>query len=97
MEHFAIRSDYVKTGTIQDIIDMEGHGFAIGTRNSGTEGSNRHLLAGLGVEDPDSHFEIAYMGYTPSAEAFQNGTIDAINPAAGPPVGRHGAAQGRGW
>jgi hypothetical protein len=87
VEHFAIRRDYVETGTIDDLVAMEGHGFAIGARNSGTEGSNRHLLGGLGIEDPDSYFDLAYIGYTPSAEAFQNGNIDALNPAAGVPVG----------
>jgi hypothetical protein len=87
VEHFAIRSDYVDTGTIEDLLAMEGHGFAIGARNSGTEGSNRAILAGLGIEDPDSYFDVAYLGYTPSVEAFQNGTIDAVNPAAGAPVG----------
>jgi hypothetical protein len=87
VEHFAIRSEYVETGTIDDLLAMEGQGFAIGARNSGTEGSNRAILSGLGVEDPDSYFEVAYLGYTPSAEAFQNGTIDAVNPAAGAPVG----------
>ncbi len=87
VEHFAIRKDFVETGTIDDLIAMQGATFAIGARNSGTEGSNRHLLGGLGVTDPDSHFDVAYVGYSPSAEGFQNGTIDAVNPAAGAPVG----------
>ncbi len=87
VEHFAIRRDFVDTGTVDDLIAMQGETFAIGARNSGTEGSNRHLLGGLGVSDPDSHFDVAYVGYSPSAEGFQNGTIDAVNPAAGAPVG----------
>ena len=87
VEHFAIRSEFVDTGTIADLIAMEGGSFAIGARNSGTEGSNRHILGGLGVTDPDTHFELAFLGYSPASEAFQNGTIDAVNPAAGPPVG----------
>ena len=87
VEHFAIRRDYVDTGTIDDLFGMEGRGFAIGARNSGTEGSNRHLLGGIGIDDPDTFFDLAFIGYTPSAEAFQNGNIDALNPAAGAPVG----------
>ena len=87
VEHFAIRSEFVSTGTVDDLVAMQGETFAIGARNSGTEGSNRHLLGGLGIADPDSHFDIAYVGYNPSAEGFQNGTIDAVNPAAGVPVG----------
>lgn len=89
VEHFALRSDLVETGTIADLLAQEGAGFAIGARNSGTEGSNRHILAGLGVEDPEAYFSVEFMGYTPSAEAFQNNQIDAINPAAGPPVGAY--------
>lgn len=89
VEHFAIRSDLVETGTIADLLAQEGIGFAIGARNSGTEGSNRHILAGLGIEDPEAHFSVEFMGYTPSAEAFQNNQLDAINPAAGPPVGAY--------
>ncbi len=87
VEHFAIRRSFVDTGTVDDLIAMKGETFAIGARNSGTEGSNRHLLGGLGVADPDSHFDVAYVGYSPSAEGFQNGNIDAVNPAAGAPVG----------
>ncbi|MEQ8964851.1 MAG: TAXI family TRAP transporter solute-binding subunit [Azospirillaceae bacterium] len=87
VEHFTLRADMVDTGTIDDLIAQEGVGFAIGARNSGTEGSNRAILGGLGVENPDEYFDLAFLGYTPSAEAFQNGTIDSLNPAAGPPVG----------
>jgi len=87
VEHFTLRADMVETGTIDDLVAQEGVGFAIGARNSGTEGSNRAILAGLGIDDPDAYFDLAFLGYTPSAEAFQNGTVDAINPAAGPPVG----------
>ena len=87
VEHFAIRSEFVDTGTIADLLAMEGETFAIGARNSGTEGSNRAILGGLGIDDPDSHFEVAYLGYSPASDAFQNGTVNAVNPAAGPPVG----------
>ena len=87
VEHFAIRSEFVETGTIDDLLAMDGRTFAIGARNSGTEGSNRQLLGGLGITDPDSHFDVAYLAYSPASDAFQNGTVDAVNPAAGPPVG----------
>ena len=87
VEHFAVRKEFVNTGTIDDLLAMQGKTFAIGARNSGTEGSNRHLLGGLGIADPDSYFDVAYVGYNPSAEGFQNGNIDAVNPTAGVPVG----------
>ena len=40
---------------------------------------------GLGI-DPDQVFEVAYMGYTPTAEALQNGTIKGANLPGGVPV-----------
>jgi TRAP transporter TAXI family solute receptor len=89
VEHFAIRRSFVKTGTMQDLVDMRGRGFAMGARNSGTEGSNRHLLQGLGIADPESHFNLQFLGFAPGSTAFQNGTVDAVNPGGGPPVGAH--------
>jgi len=86
VEHFGIRTDYVDTGTIADITNLQGRGFSIGKKNSGTEGSGREILSNLGV-DVDGTFDVAYLGYGPSAEAFVNGTIDGFNIPAGPPVG----------
>ena len=86
VEHFIVDSEHAKTGTVEDLKALQGKPFSIGARNSGTEGSNRHILAGLGI-DPDSTFEVAYMGYGPSADALQNGTIEGMNTPAGPPVG----------
>ena len=64
---------------------FNGEAFSIGARNSGTEGSGRAILAGLGI-DPDEVFEVVYMGYTPTAEALQNGTIKGANIPGGVPV-----------
>ena len=86
VEHFGIRTDHVESGTIEDIANLEGRGFSIGKKNSGTEGSGREILSNLGV-DVDAHFDVAYLGYGPSAESFVNGTIDGFNIPAGPPVG----------
>ena len=86
VEHFIVDSEHAKTGTVEDLKNLQGQPFSIGARNSGTEGSNRHILGGLGI-DPDSTFEVAYMGYGPSADALQNGTIEGMNTPAGPPVG----------
>jgi TRAP transporter TAXI family solute receptor len=85
VEHFVVTKDMAKTGTIDDLKGFGGEGFSIGARNSGTEGSGREILAGLGI-DPDAAFEIAYMGYTPTAEALQNGTIKGANLPGGVPV-----------
>lgn len=86
VEHFAIKSDHAKTGTMADLKSLKGKKFSIGKKNSGTEGSGRHILEGLGY-NPDTDFDLAYLGYGPSADAMQNGTIEGMNIPAGPPVG----------
>ncbi len=84
VEHFTVRSKHVKSGTVSDLKDLAGKKFSIGKRNSGTEGSGRQILGGLGV-DADK-FDLAYMGYGPSADALQNGAIEGMNTPAGVPV-----------
>jgi TRAP transporter TAXI family solute receptor len=85
VEHFVVSKDMAKTGTIDDLAEFGGAPFSIGARNSGTEGSGRAILAGLGI-DPEAVFDVAYMGYTPSAEALQNGTVKGANLPGGVPV-----------
>ncbi|KDM89753.1 C4-dicarboxylate ABC transporter substrate-binding protein [Photobacterium galatheae] len=84
VEHFVVRSDLAKTGTVADLSNLKGHKFSIGSKNSGTEGSGRQIMKGLGV-NPDS-FNLAYLGYGASADAMQNGTVDGMNTPAGVPV-----------
>lgn len=86
VEHFVIRKDLAKTGTISDLKAFQGsdHKFSIGAKNSGTEGSGRQILNGLHI-DPDK-FNLAYMGYGASTDAMQNGNIDGMNTPAGVPV-----------
>jgi TRAP transporter TAXI family solute receptor len=85
VEHFVVTNNMAKTGTIDDLEEFNGAPFSIGARNSGTEGSGRTILQGLGI-DPDQEFEVVYMGYTPTAEALQNGTIKGANLPGGVPV-----------
>lgn len=84
VEQFVVRSEYAETGTITDLAKFEGKKFSIGKKNSGTEGSGRTILGNLGI-DPDS-FNLAYMGYGPSADAMQNGAIDGMNIPSGVPT-----------
>lgn len=84
VEHFVIRSELAKTGTISDMTQLYGKTFSIGARNSGTEGSGRFILGHLGV-DLDK-MDLAYLGYGPSADALQNGNIDGMNIPAGVPA-----------
>jgi len=85
VEHFLVKKEYAKTGTMADLQNLKGKKFSIGARNSGTEGSGRSILAGLGI-DTDKHFDVVYMGYNPTADALQNGTIEGANLPGGVPV-----------
>lgn len=86
VEQFVVESRHARTGTVSDILAMKGMKMALGKKNSGTIGSNRKILANLGV-DIDSDFELYYAGYGPSAEALQNGRVEGINTPAGIPTG----------
>ncbi|MFD2178114.1 TAXI family TRAP transporter solute-binding subunit [Veronia pacifica] len=84
VEHFVIHSDLAKTGNVSDLKNLKKKKFSIGKKNSGTEGSGRHIMSGLKI-DPES-FNLAYMGYGASADALQNGAIEGMNTPAGVPV-----------
>lgn len=84
VEHFVVNNDRVDTGTIDDMTSLYDASFSIGARNSGTEGSGRYILGQLGIT-PDE-MDIAYLGYGPSADALQNGTIEGMNIPAGVPA-----------
>lgn len=84
VEHFIVRSELAKTGTMSDMNAMGGKKFSIGNKNSGTEGSGLQILSGLGI-DTDK-FNMAYLGYGASADALQNGNVDGMNTPAGVPV-----------
>jgi TRAP transporter TAXI family solute receptor len=79
-----VDNDVVDSGTIEDMTNLYGEPFSIGARNSGTEGSGRYILNQLGI-DPEQ-MDLAYLGYGPSADALQNGTIEGMNIPAGVPA-----------
>ncbi|WP_367989585.1 TAXI family TRAP transporter solute-binding subunit [Vibrio sp. NTOU-M3] len=85
VEHFIVRAELAKTGTVTDLNNLENKKFSIGKKNSGTENSGRQIMKELSI-NPDK-FKLAYMGYGGSASALQNGTIDGMNTPAGVPVG----------
>ena len=87
VEQFIIRSDAVNMGTMADIMALADTGLkaSFGRKNSGTIGSNRTIFSGFGV-DMDKAFDLVFIGYGPSAQALQNGQIDAMNTAAGVPT-----------
>ena len=84
VEQFIVKSDYVDGGTVSDLNKLQGEKFSIGKKNSGTEGSGRQILGGLGI-DAES-LDLAYMGYGPSADALQNGTVNGMNIPSGVPT-----------
>jgi hypothetical protein len=86
VEHFIVAADAAKTGTAADFVALKGEGMALGAKNSGTIGSNKALLEGLGI-DIDKDYTLVYAGYGPSAEALQNGQVKGISAPAGVPVG----------
>jgi TRAP transporter TAXI family solute receptor len=86
VEQFLVKAEHNHTGTISDLGGLKGKAVAMGKKNSGTIGSNRFLLNNLGI-DLDQDFELVYGGYGPSADALQNGRVEAISTPAGVPTG----------
>jgi len=84
VEHFVLRRSDAATGTIMDLKDL-GEPFSMGKRNSGSEGSAKHILSALGVE-PGTDFDVISLGYGPSADAMQDGKAAGMNTPAGVPV-----------
>lgn len=84
VEQFVVKSKYAKSGTIDDLKAFGDTKFSIGKKNSGTEGSGRQILGGVGIDA--NSFDLAYMGYGASADALQNGTINGMNIPAGVPT-----------
>lgn len=85
VEHFAILSDKVKTGTIEDMAELKGERLSLGKKNSGTIGSNTVLLKNLGL-DAEKDYDLIHVGYGPSADALQNGQIAGFGIPAGVPA-----------
>ncbi len=86
VEHFVVDKNNAKTGTVDDLVAMKGKKMGMGKKNSGTIGSNKTLLAGLGI-NIDKDYELFYAGYGPTADALQNGQIKGLGIPAGTPAG----------
>lgn len=84
VEHFALLSKYIKTGTVSDLKGLDKR-FSIGKRGSGSEGSGRTILAALNII-PDKDFSTEYLGYTPSVQAMRDNRVVGANIPAGPPA-----------
>jgi len=85
VEHFTVLTDKAKTGTIADMADMKGEKMSMGSKNSGTIGSNEVIMSNLGI-DIYKDYDLIYVGYGPSADALQNGQIAGMSTPAGVPA-----------
>lgn len=86
VEQFIIGKDMAKTGTMADMLALKGKSAGFGKQNSGTLGSNKVLLKGLGL-DIDKDFTLVHAGYGPTADALANGQIAGAGIPSGPPTG----------
>lgn len=86
VEQFVVANQYAKTGTAADLVAMKGMTMGFGKQNSGTIGSNRVLLKGLGL-DMEKDFKLMHAGYGPTADALANGQVAGIGAPSGPPTG----------
>ncbi len=86
VEQFVVPNDKVDTGTVDDLKALKGMAAGMGNQNSGTIGSNKVLLSGLGI-DIDNDYDLVYAGYGPTADALANGQAVAAGIPSGPPTG----------
>lgn len=86
VEQFIVSADVAGDGTVAALADLKGQGMALGAQNSGTIGSNRTLLEGLGI-NIEEDYELVFGGYGPAVEALQNGQIKGVGIPAGVPTG----------
>ncbi len=84
VEQFVLANEHVKSGTASDFLGLTGETFALGKENSGTLGSNKVLLGGLGA-DLDG-MKMLFAGYGPSADAMANGQAAGAGMPSGPPT-----------
>lgn len=86
VEQFVVPADKATTGTVEDLMALKGMSVGMGNQNSGTIGSNKVLLNGLGL-DIDTDFTLVHAGYGPTADALANGQAVAAGIPSGPPTG----------
>jgi len=85
VEHFVVKSDYVKTRTVSDLSRLKGMRFSLGQRDSGSRGSGNYIMEKLGLR-PFEDFRIIANDYGSNAYDIQNGTIQGMNIPGGAPV-----------
>ncbi|MEX2454095.1 MAG: TAXI family TRAP transporter solute-binding subunit [Rhodospirillaceae bacterium] len=86
VEQFVLANEFVKSGTLSDLIPLKGKSMGMGAKNSGTLESNRVLLRGLGI-DIEKDYDLVYAGFGPTADALADGKAVGAGLGAGPPTG----------
>jgi TRAP transporter TAXI family solute receptor len=86
VEQFVIAADKATSGTVEDFKGLKGMSVGMGSKNSGTLGSNKVLMAGLGL-DIETDFTLVYSGYGPTTDAMANGQALGAGIPSGPPTG----------
>ncbi|MGI9436763.1 MAG: TAXI family TRAP transporter solute-binding subunit, partial [Geminicoccaceae bacterium] len=84
-DHFVINKDFVKTGTIADLGQLQGQPVSMGVEGPGPIESNRLLLSHFDV-DVDNAFMLAHLNYNQSTEALKRGEIKAMSTPIRPPA-----------
>ena len=84
-DQFVIDRRFATTGHIDDLKNLYGQRYSMGARGSGLETMHLWLFPNLGIEH--ERFVRVYLGYGPSAEGLQNGTVQGANFEAGLPTG----------
>ncbi len=82
---FITYNENAPTGTIGDILAMEGKKAVLGATNSGGLLEYRLFLEKLGAPKGEGFFDESYMGFRQRAEALINGNLDGINLTSGVP------------
>ncbi|MDF1776360.1 MAG: TAXI family TRAP transporter solute-binding subunit [Rhizobiaceae bacterium] len=86
VEQFVVAADKAKTGTVEDLKALKGMSMGMGSQNSGTIGSNKVLMSGLGI-DIEKDYTLVYAGYGPTVDAMANGQVVGAGIPSGPPTG----------
>lgn len=86
VEQFVVAAEKATTGTVDDMKALKGMSMGMGKQNSGTIGSNKVLLSGLGI-DIENDFDLIFAGYGPTADALANGQAVGAGIPSGPPTG----------
>lgn len=82
---FITFNENAPTGTIGDILAMQGDKVVLGAKNSGGLLEYRMFIQKLGAPMGEGFFEESYLGFRQRAEALINGNLDGINLTSGVP------------